>query len=1284
MMAPKVDLILRKCLLPALAASFFMTASAQAAVTVIGTQYQQDNPYAEYQCWYRYGNYPTSCGVPIVGCNVNVFIKNTGSSSITVSDVNLAGYSLKTILRQSSTLRDTNSIFYYWQDPPQHIFDVGEPVWYKADPNPIPAGGVGRVVIRLRKVPIIVPVNIGITTSGGNVAAAVPVNDSDPVLANVGFSSDRKKVYLTWRRTGGAAPVAIKMDGNDVTPLATTVGDPDNDFAATVLSFNNAIPEMSYHVYQGIYADGKTATGGLRTWLNRFLYGTWAAQSTNDYDYAAARAWIDTCHDRGVNSLVVTNGSSGLAHYMSLPEGRAYMESKDYGYVKDNSWGSNPRMWFIHDEPDIEEGNINCGTGMVIPCGGGHTTGISAMKYLAVGETLRNVNPMVPTTINLDGNFKPHGWYTYGQVPDVMMLDSYYEQEMAGNHWYKPARDPLYVKPTSIYAAAIATTTAAEPNPMHMILYSCEYKDTSLDSIWPFAAPGSKRIQAYYALAGGAKGMSYWWFKKGWPFNGLDTGTTAAKALWKEIGLVGVEIKTLAPQLVTSHPINLPLTPGPNVWARALMCGTDTLILFVVNDNFYNDTNGVFHNTPTPNATVTAALPSWMQSPSAFEVSAAGITDASVTPSGNQWQINLGTLNLTRLIVLTKNPQLKAAVQQRYDTSIREGVCRFAPEVCANSAPAITVHPVNQSVALGESANFTTVVSGSTPLNYQWQKDGSNISTGGRYSGATSATLTIANTETSDAAGYRCIVSNAYGSATSNPATLTLLPPTPPAIVQHPSHQNINTGDTATLTVVASGAGTLIYQWQKNQNNLSDGGRWAGATAATLVISDTETSDTGSYRCIVSNNYGSTPSNEANLNVTLCQAAVITNGNFEAGTIGNPPVGWTTYIQANASGNWTIQTVTPPEGSQWLQTQVYSINSFGGVRQNITGVTPGSAYTISGAYYTNSGTSTASVRYNLSGNADRANSTVLVSKTDTNWTTFNGTITATGTSFMLFLDHVNGSSSNKASAFDNIKITGCGVALSPPMITQQPAAQNICPGATAIFSVAASSEASLSYQWQKNGGNLANGGHYSGTTTAMLTISTADNNDVANYRCIVSSTGGNAVSNQAALSLKSATSVTLQPIDKTITAGGTVSFTINATGEGTLNYQWQKNGANLANGGHYAGATTAALTITNADSNDAAVYRCVVTAGCGSANSNAAALTVLEPVPGDFDLDGDVDADDLASFAACATGPEIVQADANCVKARLDGDSDVDMNDFAIFQRCWSGANNLGDPNCAN
>jgi len=102
-----------------------------------------------------------------------------------------------------------------------------------------------------------------------------------------------------------------------------------------------------------------------------------------------------------------------------------------------------------------------------------------------------------------------------------------------------------------------------------------------------------------------------------------------------------------------------------------------------------------------------------------------------------------------------------------------------------------------------------------------------------------------------------------------------------------------------------------------------------------------------------------------------------------------------------------------------------------------------------------------------------------------------------------------------------------GGGVQPPTITQQPAAQNVCPGSTAVFSVTATGEGTLTYQWQKNQVNLSNGGHYSGVTTATLTISNADSNDAASYRCVVTAGCGSVTSNSATL---------------TVTTGGTTIF----------------------------------------------------------------------------------------------------------------------------------------------
>jgi pectate lyase len=83
-------------------------------------------------------------------------------------------------------------------------------------------------------------------------------------------------------------------------------------------------------------------------------------------------------------------------------------------------------------------------------------------------------------------------------------------------------------------------------------------------------------------------------------------------------------------------------------------------------------------------------------------------------------------------------------------------------------APTITAQPASQSVPVGGTASFSVTASGSTPLAYQWRKDGANIT------GATSSTFSITNVQTTDAAGYSVTVTNSAGTATSSTATLTV------------------------------------------------------------------------------------------------------------------------------------------------------------------------------------------------------------------------------------------------------------------------------------------------------------------------------------------------------------------------------------------------------------------------------------------------------------------------------------------------------------------------------
>jgi hypothetical protein len=171
--------------------------------------------------------------------------------------------------------------------------------------------------------------------------------------------------------------------------------------------------------------------------------------------------------------------------------------------------------------------------------------------------------------------------------------------------------------------------------------------------------------------------------------------------------------------------------------------------------------------------------------------------------------------------------------------------------------------------------------------------------------------------------------------------------------------------------------------------------------------------------------------------------------------------------------------------------------------------------------------------------------------------------------------------------------TGCTAAA----ITTQPVSTSVCATGNTTFTGAASGDG-ITYQWQVNTGgctgatwtNISNGGVYSGAATGTLSITgaTAALNGFA-YRLVATGTcvPAAANSNCVTLTVISPAAVTTQPVNTTVCANGTATFTAAGSGTGLV-YQWQvstnggTNWTNISNTAPYSGTTTGTLTINPA------------------------------------------------------------------------------------------------------
>jgi hypothetical protein len=211
------------------------------------------------------------------------------------------------------------------------------------------------------------------------------------------------------------------------------------------------------------------------------------------------------------------------------------------------------------------------------------------------------------------------------------------------------------------------------------------------------------------------------------------------------------------------------------------------------------------------------------------------VTAATVGMNGNQYRVNISG-------------------------SCTPGVTSTAATLTVVSPTTVTQQPA--SVTICEpgttSASFTSGGSG-TGVIYQWQVSTngggswSNVTNGGVYSGATTATLTLSNIPLSMSGyQYRLQVSNATCTtpASSNAATLTVNEQ--PAVTTAPQSTTICAGNNTTFTVNATGTG-LTYQWQLSTDGGATYNDIVGATASSYTVTGTTPTFNGyRYRVVVS------------------------------------------------------------------------------------------------------------------------------------------------------------------------------------------------------------------------------------------------------------------------------------------------------------------------------------------------------------------------------------------------------------------------------------------------
>ena len=626
--------------------------------------------------------------------------------------------------------------------------------------------------------------------------------------------------------------------------------------------------------------------------------------------------------------------------------------------------------------------------------------------------------------------------------------------------------------------------------------------------------------------------------------------------------------------------------------------------------------------------------------PATFSVVASGSGTLSY-----QWSDSNGPIAGATNASYTTPPTTSANNGDTYTVTVSStggfGTVTSTPVTLSVDAPAnvvITTQPASQAVVDGQSATLTVAATGSPSLTYQWYQVGS-----GAIAGATQASYTTPVFTAAGSASFYVVISNPLGSVQSATAVVTVDAATPVSIATQPANAIVPVNEPVQFTAVVAGSAPYTYQWQftpaGGSATILSGGTQLSNTL-TYTIPAVSVANVGTYTVTV-NNAANAPVTSNAASITLAPPGVnlALNALATSSTTQNacndattaPPYSGTNCLGAenavdgNLSTRWGSATAgAPPTPAvpgvdpSWLQVDLGSVQSFNTVVINwenayatqyqilYTNDDPTTNPTWKVAYSTNSGAG--------------GTETLSFPTVSGRYIRLNGIQRATQYGYSVYefqvynvaqccgvADRYTVNTSTPSLVTDNLT----GLTWTRTVMTDTAAgsqftgvnAQAYCAGINMRLPTQAEA---LSISGVNN-----NTTAFSGTWSTWT--STVDPNDstktavvsfdgTSNYQVTNNYPGATlCVSGTDAGSVPV---ITAQPANQAVAVGQAASFSVTATGLGTLTYQWFKNGNPIA-GATASSYTTPATTAAD----NGAIFSVAVGDVFGTITSNGATLT---------------------------------------------------------------------------
>lgn len=525
----------------------------------------------------------------------------------------------------------------------------------------------------------------------------------------------------------------------------------------------------------------------------------------------------------------------------------------------------------------------------------------------------------------------------------------------------------------------------------------------------------------------------------------------------------------------------------------------------------------------------------------------------------------------------------------------------------------ILTQPSDFSGQIGDTATFS-IAAGGRDITYQWQVSANGGSSWINISGATSDTYSVVITAQNNTNSWRCAVSSGSTTIYSNSAVINL----PIRITSQPANYTGLIGDNATFSLTAQGE-NLTYQWQYSANSGSTWSNITNATSSTYTTTITNQNSMYIYRCYLTSGQYNMTSDTAAVNIPVrittqpADYTVSTTGHIATFNITARGNDLTYQWQSSTNDGSTWSDISGETGVSLIVT-VTDANRNNKYRCIVTSgsysVTSNTVSTIVAIRIISqpsnySGLIGETATYTIA--AEGTNLTYQWQSSSDNGVTWNNMSGKTATTMTNAV-----TSQNVGYIYRCVVKSGSYTLNSSSVnvvilitITSQPTDYTGVVGNTATFAVSANGT-DLTYQWQYSSNNGVNWRNLSGQTGNTMQIEITDENSSYQFRCAISSGTHTLYTNVVDFNLP--IKITSQPENYYGAIGGTATFTVVAEGN-NLSYRWyvssdKSTWMDLSSWSTVSGATTDTLTFTMTSDMAAYFFKCTVTSGIYTLDTN--------------------------------------------------------------------------------